>query len=117
MKSLKLGTDGDLLLELNSLVLIDGKDYVEQKIRENLLTFLGEVFTDLSLGVPYFQEIFQKGASLDQVEAIFKNAILNTPGVVELTYFKLDYESNERGFTVEYNVRASDGNISGSVTL
>ena len=108
MPTLKLNDDGDLSVENNKLVLLDGAYYVRQKILNRIRTFYGEIFTDQSQGIPYFQEIFEKGVGLNRVEGIFKKIILETTGVTDLTYFLLTFNSSARTLTIDFNVKANN---------
>lgn len=107
----KLDDNNDLVIENNNLVLIDGADFVKQLLKERLQTFLGEWFLDIEIGIPYFQDILKKNVSLNTIANIFKNEILQTPGVIELEKFDLDYNENTRELSLSFAVRSLDGSI------
>ena len=68
--------------------------------------FLGEWFLDTTIGIPWMQMIFVKGVAASLIEAVFKEAILNTEGVTSLEKFDpLDYEPSTRELTVNFTVR------------
>lgn len=108
---LKLDDNNDLVIEDNELVLLDGGDLVAQLLKEKLQTFQGEWFLDTSLGVPYFQDILKKQVDLSGIGNIFKDQILNTPGILGLTNFNLDYTENNRNLSLNFSVRSEDGEI------
>ena len=110
MPGLKTVND-DLVFENNELVLVDGLDLVEQLLRQRLQTFLGEWFLDTSLGLPYFQDILVKNPNANVVTSLLKDAILNTPGVIELVSFTPDFDSVNRSLNLSFSVRANDGEI------
>lgn len=111
MSSLLLDDDNDLAISTNNFVVVDGADYIEQSLKTRLQLFLGESFLDLNVGVPYFQEIFQKRVDSNRVESIFKEHILTTPGVIELLEFEIEYINSSRQFQVDFVVKTKDGII------
>ena len=112
MSDLKLSqTTNDLELLNGDLQLTSSDDAIRQHIVQRLKTFLGEWFLDLSVGVPYFQEILKKNPNAQVVDGIFKQTILDTPGVVELLEFELDFEAASRKLKVNCSIRTQDGVI------
>lgn len=82
-------TTGDLVLDENGdLQVITGAEGVASDIAARLQTFAGECFLDLGLGLPYFEEILGKHP-LPRIEEIFRQAILETPGVAGLESFSV----------------------------
>lgn len=65
------------------------QDAVRQALDIRLSFFRGEWFLDTTAGIPYFQTVFKQklAAGLGPVDAIFKDAILGTPGVLRLLEF------------------------------
>lgn len=106
-----LNTDGDLDIQNGVLVRIEGADEVAQRIRQRLRTFYGEWFLNLTAGVPYFEAILVKNPDRTTVDALFKKAILETPGLLELTKFELQLDTSDRTLTVSIAGRATDGPI------
>lgn len=98
----------DYELENGDLVLTEKSDAIRQHIQQRLWTFFGEWFLDTSVGVQYYQVILVKNPSLDNVEGILRETILATPGVMELLSFDLDYTSETREFSVEFQARTID---------
>lgn len=107
---------GDLAVTNNTLTFVTGADEVKQRLTQRLRTFLGEWFLDQSRGIPYFQEIMKKNPSSTIVEAIFKNEILGTPGVLAIEYFKITVDNVTRRLYLELKVQAVDGLIELEVT-
>lgn len=99
----KLDTTGDIDLTTGDLVLLDGPDAIAQHLRIRLRFFLGEWYLDQRVGMPYFQTILVKGARLNIVRAIFRKAILATPGVEGLRSLDLDYAPATRRLTVTFD--------------
>ena len=60
MSQLKQTLDGDIAIEKNRFVLVGKDEEIRQRIIQNLKTWLEEVFTDKTKGIPWRQIIFQK---------------------------------------------------------
>lgn len=103
--------NGDLALITNNL------DAVEQAIRQQLLLFYGEWFMDLSAGIPYIQTVFEKNPNLAALEAIFVDAILAVPGVIELLSFSIEVQNSIRLALVKFEVRTETGIITFNETV
>lgn len=110
-------TDGDIDVTSNSPYLVTGVDEVEQLLRQRLRTFYGEWFLDTEIGVPYFQDIFQKNPNPVSIESAFKNVILNTPGFQELSEFQLDIDASLRSLTLTFSGISTSGIIDFSEVL
>lgn len=110
MMDFKLGDDGDILV-------IDGKfellntiqEAVKQRLSIKLRTFLGEYFLDISQGIPYRQQIFNKGITPRETDAIFLAKILEDSDVIKVTSFSSTYTSNNRGYDLKFEVLTTDG--------
>lgn len=117
MSDIKLDTDNDLDITNNDLTIITGLDEVTQRLRQTLKTFQGEWFLNLEAGVSYYQDILKKNPNLDVVSTVLKNAILSVPGVIDLLEFEFDFNIALRTLSVDFTVRASEGEITLSETL
>lgn len=102
---------GDLVLENGDLALSRDSDAIGQHILQRLRMFQGEWFLDESQGTPYYQSILGKAPNLQVVDAILKDRILGTPGVVELREFELGYEGATRKLTVRWKAILFDGAV------
>lgn len=109
--------DGDFAIVNNDTQFVNGADEVMQLLRQRLRTFLGEWFLDTTIGVPYFQDILKKNPNPVSVDAAFKNEILNTPGVLELSEFEIDIDAATRVATVTGRAVVTDGIIDFSEVL
>lgn len=69
-RDLIINTAGDLEL-INT-----EQGVARQTLEINLLTYKGEWFLDLNVGVPYFQTILKRGTAKSLVDAIFRQNIL-----------------------------------------
>ena len=106
--------DNDLAIEKNNLVLtVNNSDQeIEQRIRQNLQTYLGEWFLDTSIGVPYLQLVYVKGVAPILIEAAFKDVITQTPGVASLVKFDpIELNSADRTLQINFAVRTINNRI------
>ena len=99
----------DLLLTNGQLSFVDGRDEVRQLLTQRLRTFLGECFLDTGLGIPYVQQIFQKGVTVSIMEGIFRTSILETPGVLAMIDFTMNL--TVRNLSVNFTVQTTDGPV------
>lgn len=102
---IKLDANGDLDASTGTFVIISGADAIRQSLRIRLQFFLGEWFLDQRLGVPYYERILVKNPSTNVVRSILREAILETPGVIETTAFRTDYDNAARRMTVTFSAR------------
>ena len=100
---------GDILIENDAMSIIDGDDALLQHLRIRLKFLLGEWFLDQRIGIPYLQEILVKAPNLVAVRSIFREAILETPGVDTFQRFDLDLDAAIRKLTVSFTVSKTDG--------
>lgn len=84
---------------------------VAQAVKINLLFVQGDWFLNRSAGLPYFEKIFVKTPNLDHVAAIFRRAIVDTPGVGEIIRFVIDFDANTRTLTLDWAANTDDEEI------
>ena len=84
------GVEWDICIENGQILTVSQDEYVTQKIKQVLLTGLGEVQTDLDYGIPWLDEILGvKNPDLVVIssiliEAIEDNEVLKKLGVVNV---------------------------------
>src|SRR5690606_37543833 len=81
-----------------------GREAIAQTIVTRLKLFLGEYFRDVTDGTPWFQQILGKPSNLNAVEAILRNRIARSPGVVRLLSFGLDFDLPTRSLSMRSTV-------------
>jgi hypothetical protein len=113
MSDLKLSPDHDIDLLDQTMTLTDDTngESIAQRIKITLWLFLGEYFFDESVGVPYFQQIFQKGITASEVDNIFKTKIRSVPGVLSLTKFTSEFNKAQREYKINFTVLTSTGSV------
>lgn len=105
-------TTGDIELVSGDLILTVNEETIDQHVRANLRSFKGEWFLNLDDGVPYYQEILKKNQSPVIVDAILKEAILNSYGVTELTAFDIKVDTETRKLFLTFEVNTIEGFLS-----
>lgn len=113
---LLLDDDGDLVVGTD-LEFSRGVQAVAQGVRIRLLTFLGEWFADLSIGVPYYRDILGQKFDQGRVHSAVRGAILSTPGVREITSLSASYTRSTRILTVEWEVLTEFGSAQGTTEV
>jgi len=111
MSSLKLNDSHDLDIINNDLAILTGADEIKQVLTQKFKMFYQEWFLDTSKGIPYFEEILTKGPSPFRVDAIFKEVIITTPGVLELKEYQLDFSPTDRALRLTFLAKSEDGDI------
>lgn len=106
----------DFLLFENDLVLTldsdpNGNNPVEQDVVQRLSMFLGEWFMDTTQGTPWFQQILVKNPDQAAIDAIFKNIIMGTPGVIQLTAYSFSPNLEKRTLAASFSILTAAGAV------
>jgi len=109
MTDIKLSADGDLEIVDGDMVIIDGPEAIRQHLNVRLAFFRGEWFLDPSLGVPYFERVLRKPLRQTVLASVFRDAILETPGVKALDRLEFDVDAATRRLTVSFTAITDSG--------
>tara|TARA_B100000029_G_scaffold324168_1_gene316592 strand:- start:122 stop:469 length:348 start_codon:yes stop_codon:yes gene_type:complete len=93
----------------NKVKMLSNIDEMVQKISNCLNSFKGDWFLDLSLGVPYFQEIYIKGISKEELIAIFMNYLSQIDGVIAINTIDVEHDPSTRTSTLSFTAKTKDG--------
>lgn len=104
---------GSLLDQMaHDLVMFDGQLQLSgglaQRVDCYLRTFLGEWWSDPTLGVPYFQEILKKNPNINVVRQAILSVILSVPGVVSVPSLDVVLDRAARTMRVSFEVAGTD---------
>lgn len=114
---MSLGPDLLLGVESHDLEMVGGDAQMvaslAQAIKIRLLFFKAEWFLDQEVGIPYFQDIFVKNPNLDQIEALFRQEIADTPGVVAVHDVDVELDRENRRLTITWSAEGDSGLIDG----
>jgi hypothetical protein len=107
----------DLLIQNGDLQLITEAEEVPQNVKIRILFIQTEWVFDYTLGVPWFDEMFNTTTSKVQKEANIKKAILGSSGVREITEFSFGIDPINRGALVEYTANTIFGTVQQSLEI
>ncbi len=116
----------DILLDRNThdivpgdydLPLVRDVDLIRQRLKQRILTILGEWFLDTEIGLPWFQEFSEKGVDLDRVRALIIQQIVETEGVTDLVEFNLELNKRTRRLQVSFRVLAVGSSVDLEIAL
>ena len=121
MSAFLLTAAGDYALVNGSMILTDNSttpgQEVLQQIRSNLRFFQGEYFLDTTIGIPYWQTLLKKGVSADVIEGIYRQAILDTDGVLQINSLTLTLDNKNRIGTITFLVQTILGPVTATETI
>lgn len=96
----------DLVLDANGNIAVAAEPYaLAQDAASAIKTFLGEVYWDTTIGVPYLEQILGKNPSLALLKALFVQAARTVPGVADARCFLS--AMNARGVSGQVQVTSS----------
>lgn len=99
----------DLVLDASGNLAIAGPPYsLAQDAASAIRLFQGELWYDVTQGVPYWQRILGKWPPLSLMKAKFTAAALTVPGVVSAQCFIASI--TERKVTGQVQIKDADGN-------
>lgn len=107
MRVRRLGLDGDLVTR-GKMFLTD-REAIAQTIVTRLKLFLGEYFRDVTDGTPWFQSILGKFENINAVEALLRNRIARSPGVIRLLSFNMLFDLEARSLSIQAQVLTKYG--------
>ena len=96
--NLKLDSSWDIIPG-KGMTRIVGVDYIAQLVKCRLLTLYGEWDLDLTLGVPWFNEILGTTTGINTAQQIILDTINQTWGVYEVITFDATYSNRQLNIT------------------
>lgn len=107
----------DIFLNGNRISVNQDAEQVAQKVKTKLLFYQGEWFLDITVGVPYFQQVFVKPALIGTIESLIKSQIINTEGVSRLTSFSSNFDRSTRKMSVSFSALTIYGEIDQEISI
>lgn len=105
-----LGTDDDLSIVNGDLELTGhGIESIRQAVQIRLRLFRGELFVDQSKGIPYIEEVFTKIQDTGFLRGIFRDTVLRTPGIAEVSSMSIRVDQANRELHVAFRATTEDG--------
>ena len=113
-RTIKLTADQDLDFVGGALSMLEGRAAVAQRLKIRLLTFRGEWFRDLRVGVPYRENILVRNPDYTKIGVILRGEILACPGITGITAFTMDQQPDRR-LGVQFTATTDQGDIVATV--
>lgn len=107
--------NGDLVLTNDADP--NGTNPILQAILQELRFGLSEWFLDNTQGFPWIQQVFAKGTSEGDIDALVQNKILSVPGVTALVEYESELLPEARGISVSFKAQTTSGTVVWTGTL
>lgn len=98
---------GDMVT--SGVTFIKEREEIAQTVRTRLGLYAGEYFRDITDGTPWYESILGKQQSRDIADAILRNRISRTEGVIRLTSYSSDFDPVTRKFSVSAGILTQYG--------
>ena len=104
-------TTNDLLLDNNTDIKLtdNAADSLGQRLYIKIKIFTNTYFLDMDFGIPYYDQVFVKGATKRLIDAVFKKAIFDTPTVGSVLNYRSKFDRKERTYEPQFTVISTDG--------
>lgn len=109
---------GNLALDSNHDIIIGrgatrigGVEFVAQLVKCRLMTLLGEWQNDTSLGIPWFDSIFNKGVRIADIQVAVANVIRTTNNVREILSLDIVPDYRLRQLSITFSAISDYGDV------
>ena len=109
--------NGDLDVSSHGLQLVDGQREVLQLLRNILKMNRGSEPLNTALGVPYFDQILEKGTADEVIQGILYQVVSESPGVLEVLDFNLVIDKASRTAALTFTARTETGIVTTTETF
>lgn len=99
----------DLRIVNGKMVRVRGSDEVRQRVKVAIWHYIREYFLNVPDGVPWYESILGRKSGTDIVAQILRRRILQTPGVIRIVDFFVDFDTITRTFEVESQIEVQPG--------
>ena len=97
-------TRNDLVFADRDLATVSGSELVAQRLQVALQLFKGEWFLDADAGIPWYQEVLEKGVPTTVVDSILRKQIVATEGVNRILKYTSSIDAATRIVSVAFTV-------------
>jgi hypothetical protein len=109
MSSFALDSTGDLDLSTGKILLLEGAASIAQKLSCRIKFLLGEWFLDARLGIPWIQELLEKGVAESYIRSKIQRTIATCPGVTTLESLEIAIDAATREAEISFSAIADNG--------
>ncbi len=118
----KLDENSDLHIDpVLGVTFVSGPEAALQGARTRLRLFMSEWFRNRKVGMPYYQELLGDASKDRNINEKWKASVafqlLDTPGIVEVRYIKLDLDPVTRKQVVRWSARLEFADTPGTDTV
>lgn len=117
VRDFKLDADGDLAVEAGDLVLLSDLEALKQSVQIRLQFFLGEWYLNQAVGIPYYQSVLVKNPNPAVLDSTFRQALLDTPGILDVSSLVIEVDAATRTGTVTFRASSDLGEFDMSVAI
>ena len=108
-KTISVGLNNDIVLELGNIKMVGGKEAYGDIIRSAILTVRGELQLDLEQGIPYFETVFSSVAYEKYWKDAVRKRILAFPFVRSIISFESNMNTRLRLMTFTIKIETDEG--------
>jgi hypothetical protein len=98
---------GDIVT--NGIQFISEREEIVQTVKTRLALFLGEYFRDITDGTPWYESILGKNTNTDVADAILRQRIASTKGVIRLISYSSSFDPVTRKLNVSAGILTQFG--------
>lgn len=86
-----------------------GQSEIAQTVQTRLALYLGEYFRDITDGTPWYESILGKNTNIAAADAVLRQRIAQTEGVIRLIAYDSNFDPVARKFTVSAGILTQYG--------
>lgn len=102
---------GTLKVSNGDLSVVAGLNSIRQELTQRLQFLEQEWFLDLQAGLPFWDQIFEKGADISVLRRLYQDEIEATPGVKLVKELNLRIDKSTRTLYVDFVVNTDLGEL------
>jgi phage baseplate assembly protein W len=107
MESFKL-INGDLVMELGELVVVNGQEEIAQCVKNVLGTNKSEWFLNPNMGIK-FNAFLEKNLNEEEMREQIRQGLFQEPRIKTVDKIAFDYDTKNRTMDVRFSATAVDG--------
>lgn len=113
MLTYALDEKNDLFLRNGTISIVETSDETAQDVKTKLKTLQGEVFYDVTYGVPYFSVIFEKPFDKDLADSIIIQTIYLSRNVADISSYQSRIDTLTRRYSIDFIAVYEDQEVQG----
>lgn len=110
-KTISLDSNGDIAVENNNLVFVEGREAYAQIVSSTIRTQQRELVYDIERGVPYLETIFRNPSYLGFYKNDVKKLIKSLDFVKDISSFDIKVDYSKHNITYSMTINTDEGII------